>query len=631
MKTAAWRKSVLRALPRDALVRCARLCSLRASGGKRELVLCLAEAWEERGDRRGAELFRLDDLRRMARALGLSIEGSKRALVTRILAHPFRTFADARRYASALRLDNEAEWHAFCRGERPQKGAIARDVPIDPERAYCRCGWRSWKDFLGIGRIRSEPRHRTFEEARAWARSQLIASRIEWDRLAAGKLRGRRLPRDVPPEPDRVYANVGWNGWADWLESRGDGRFLAYEMARAFVHRLGLKNATEWFDYCSGRLPQKGVKPRNIPGAPHYVYLDKGWVGMGDWLGTGNVRGMAWRSYEDASAFARSLGIKSQTEWSAYVRGERPDLPPKPADIPAWPTDVYTKRGDWKGFGHFLGTGNTAPFLQRYRPFAEARSFAHGLELTGKAQWEELAKASLPGDVPKRPDWVYKHDGWAGWSDWVGGSKAHKRRKHAFRTFDEARELARSLGLSTEKEWREWARGRQRPRDIPIDPRTVYSDRFTTFGDWLGTGKLAVFARSFRSYDEAREFARALELKHMGEWLAYCRGQLAHKPPLPSDVPVAVWRVYARQGFRGMPDFLGTPGASYQKQFMSFDDARAYVHALGLRKRTDWEAFIRGRLHDKGARPPNIPAQPYIYYRHQGWCGWDDWLGVPLA
>src|SRR4030095_8715674 len=108
MKTAAWRTSVLRALPRSSLVQLARACSMPGGTAKRELVARLAERWRELGDASMVSLLRTEDLRCVAVALDVEKSGDKAALVERVLACPFRTFADARRYASSLRLAHDA-------------------------------------------------------------------------------------------------------------------------------------------------------------------------------------------------------------------------------------------------------------------------------------------------------------------------------------------------------------------------------------------------------------------------------------------------------------------------------------------------------------------------------------------
>ena len=56
--------------------------------------------------------------------------------------------------------------------------------------------------------------------------------------------------------------------------------YHSFEDAREFVRGLNLKNDREWKQFC-----RSGNKPEDIPGSPHTVYKDKGWVNWPDWLG----------------------------------------------------------------------------------------------------------------------------------------------------------------------------------------------------------------------------------------------------------------------------------------------------------------------------------------------------------
>jgi hypothetical protein len=69
--------------------------------------------------------------------------------------------------------------------------------------------------------------------------------------------------------------------------------FRSFAEARDYVHKLGIKNQTEWYDYC-----KSGRKPDDIPMAANDVYK-KEWKGFGDWLGTGTIasRFLADNSY----------------------------------------------------------------------------------------------------------------------------------------------------------------------------------------------------------------------------------------------------------------------------------------------------------------------------------------------
>ncbi len=94
-------------------------------------------------------------------------------------------------------------------------------------------------------------------------------------------------------QPNRTYADKGWRGYGDWLGTGNIANFLKqyrpFHEARAFVHKLKLKSQDEWRAFCKGEMPKLGRRPVDIPACPNETYADRGWAGMGDWLGTGNV------------------------------------------------------------------------------------------------------------------------------------------------------------------------------------------------------------------------------------------------------------------------------------------------------------------------------------------------------
>lgn len=61
--------------------------------------------------------------------------------------------------------------------------------------------------------------------------------------------------------------------------------FLSFKEAREFVHSVNLKRRKDWDDYCTGRNPEFGIKPVNIPTNPQKKYKED-WLGWKDWLGT---------------------------------------------------------------------------------------------------------------------------------------------------------------------------------------------------------------------------------------------------------------------------------------------------------------------------------------------------------
>ena len=439
-------------------------------------------------------------------------------------------------------------------------GKKPADIPSKPDYTYAETGWSSWGDWLGTGRIADQLReYWPFNKARAFVRGLGLKSQAEWHGYCAS---GQK-PVEISSNPSHTFAGKGWAGFGDWL---GTGtvalhlrEYRPFRKARVFARSLGLKSVTEWGKYCSS-----SEKPTDIPNNPDYLYAETGWSGWGDWLGTGRLRGSGWRTFNDARAFVRRLGLKSRDEWEEYCKSGK-----KPSDIPAAPWEKYADAG-WSGMGDWLGTGTVAPRLRQYRPFEKARTFVQRLGLKSRAEWGEYCKSGRkPADIPANPHGVYAEDGWAGMGDWLGtGTVAPYLRK--YRSFDEARAYARRLSLKSETEWRSYCKSGQKPADIPGSPEDQYAKTgWAGFGDWLGTGAVPNRLRQYRSFKKARTFVRSLNLKSRDEWDEFC-----NSGKKPADIPAAPWGTYADAGWTGLGDWLGTDRLR-GKAWRSFKDARA--------------------------------------------------------
>jgi hypothetical protein len=311
----------------------------------------------------------------------------------------WRPFEEAREFARGLGLKNAKEWRAYCKsGSKPD------DIPNAPEQAY-RGQWKGVGDWLGTGTVQTQLRvFLSYKEARKFVHQLHLKSFTEW---RAYTVSGRK-PKNIPSAPIQVYKDE-WISFGDWL---GTGRvhsrtWLPFEEAREFVRGLGLKSHREWSEY---RI--SGAKPDDIPSTPEGVYKDQ-WVSFSDWLGNGKSARGEWRPFEEARAFVRSLGLRSEREWRAYCKsGTKPD------DIPSNPNAVY--EGEWLGLGDWLGTGTIASQNKVWRPFEDARRVARSLGFVSQPEWNEYSRSgSRPDDIPSSPDMVYR-DEWRGFPDWLG-------------------------------------------------------------------------------------------------------------------------------------------------------------------------------------------------------------------
>ena len=383
--------------------------------------------------------------------------------------------------------------------------------------------------------------------------------------------------------------------------------WINFADARNFARKLNLKNNKGWRDYL-----KTDNLPNNIPSSPDHVYANLGWVSWGDWLGT-NKLGNTVRNFKpfiEARNFVRSLNLKSTAEWRQYCISET-----FPQDLPTNPARVYKNDG-YISFGDWLGTGSVATQKIDYRPFYEARQFVRKLNLKNIEEWKNYSRTkTFPKDLPAKPYRTYKDDGWESFGDWLGTGRIANFNK-VFRPFKEARKFVKNLKLQNTKEWREYALSKSFPEDLPSSPEKTYKNKgWVSYGDWLGTNVRGTQGRKFKSFIEARIYARNLNLNNIAEWKS-----LSKQGKLPIDIPSNPNRTYKNDGWISYYDWLSIKNLA---TFKTFEEARKIIRKLNITSRKQWNYF----KNDKNF-PNNIPKTPDGVYKDKGWISWGDWLGT---
>jgi superfamily II DNA or RNA helicase len=264
-----------------------------------------------------------------------------------------------------------------------------------------------------------------------------------------------------------------------------------------------------------------------------------------------------------------------------------------------------------------------------WRSFAEARDFVRSLGLSSHVEWwkwttgrlRRATLGNLPPDIPVGPERVYLEE-WKSWADWLG----HSRRIGGWRNFNDARKYARSLNLTSRKQWAALTRDRasmnreRLPEDIPSEPSNVYKE-WIGWWDWLGTanrrGRWLPFA-------DARVLGRKLGLTSEAQFIRWRRGLLKHRVKSPIDMPMHPDRVYS--DFVSWPDFLDFTPVSW----LPFDQAREFVRRQKLQSQIEYREWSTGRLSRGGLspKPDGIPANPDQIYADK-WRGINDFIGTP--
>ncbi len=254
---------------------------------------------------------------------------------------------------------------------------------------------------------------------------------------------------------------------------------------------------------------------------------------------------------------------------------------------------------------------------KQFRSFKDARKFVQKQKLKSNPDWRAYCKSgNKPIDIPTNPEKTFKKD-WKNWGDWLGtGTIAAKDKK--FRSFDEAKKFVKKLNLKTDKEWVKYTTSGNKPMDIPSSPITTYKNKgWKNMGDWLGSGSISNQKRIFQSFEDARKFARTLNLNGQRDWAKYRKS--GNKP---DNIPTNPHRSYKKE-WVSWGNWLGTGNVAPKDMvYLSFEDARKFVQSLGLKNTTEWETYVKS-----GNKPDNIPNTPSTVYKNK-WKGMGEFLGT---
>lgn len=345
---------------------------------------------------------------------------------------------------------------------------------------------------------------------------------------------------------------------------------------------------------------------------------------------------LSWRPFEEAREFARGLKLQMTEDWNLYVKGLLTGLPEKPHDIPSRPAYHYASSG-WLGYSDWIGNSKS------YRSFALARKHARDLKLKGEDQWREYIKGeikgleTIPSDIPIWPHITYKSS-WKGYGDWLGTFRIHPR-DFEHLPFLEARAFARSLNLEKGADWKLYCQGKiqgkpPRPSGISTNPNRTYANAgWVDYSDWLGAEIVATQKMKFRSFIDAKNFASKLGLRKEDDWREFARGLRPELGIRPKDIPIKPDSKYKGKGWNGWGDFLGTGAvASYNRLYLPFDEALAFVRSLKLKNGRQWNTYCQVGLPGLGKVPDNIPSYPGKNLGYAvSWKGMSHWLGNGIA
>ena len=377
------------------------------------------------------------------------------------------------------------------------------------------------------------------------------------------------------------------------------GNWRPYEAAKKYALSLNLKSNYEWRRH----IKSKNF-PKDITTIPERTYKNE-WENWGIFLGTGNLKKKYFISYNDAKKYAHSLKVKSTKEWKKIIKHKK------------FPKNIRKNPRQYKEFlsmGEFLNTGIIAPHLRKFRSYEEAKKFIHTLKLNSVNEYNKFNKKNgLPKDIRIDPR---KYTGFESWGAYLGtGTIAPNLRK--YKSYIKAKKYAQSLKLKSRSEWFRRTKEKNFPKNIPAYPESTYNNEWKSWGDFLGTGRIADQFKVFRPYKEAKKYAKVLKLKSGEEWRQHTKSK-----NFPKDIPVSPFLTYKKE-FESWGIFLGTGFVATQlRTFRSYTKSKKYAQSMKLKNRDEWKKHVKSKN-----LPKDIPTNPNNKYKKE-WEGWGIFLGT---
>lgn len=451
---------------------------------------------------------------------------------------------------------------------------------------------------------------RKFDEARIWSRSLNLKSETEWR-----KFRKEGLPNDIPTNPNREYAQKGWNGWGDWLGTgnvkAGTIDYLSYKETSDWAVKKGVKTLTEWRE-----LIKKNSFPNNIYKSPDRGFK-KEWVDWGNFLQTNFVAysKRKWRSFENARKWAIENGIINKEHFWELVNDKK-----IPNDIPHNLSQVYK---DWRGWEYFLGSerkgGSSIPEM------VLASELSHFFEVqSGKSINLTTTKKKRCDIVIKSQSLIIEYDGFywhknSSQKDTLqtnqltsnGWTVIRIREEPLDKLFEKDKLLSKKLKLIDK-----CIIVFNHLLEMNLIPKSKVTDikRYIKAGKLISIDK-DLTSLKWRKFDLARKWVHKQNISSENEWRIFSK-------KLPNDIPSQPQEVYSLR-WKHWGDWLGNGQLPLQKTFKSFVDARSFVRTLHLKDSRQWKKYISRNL-----KPNDIPSNPHNAYNNKGWISWMDWLGT---
>ena len=300
----------------------------------------------------------------------------------------------------------------------------------------------------------------------------------------------------------KVWDRVAFGNWRSFIN------------AKLFIKKLKLKNNRDYYN-----LYENKKLPGDFPRHPNRVYFNVGWNGWGDFLGTGYEHIKIYLNYEDAKKIINKLNLKSQNEYRVFTKKDKNFFSKN--RIPTYPVNYYYKRNSWKSWGDYLGTGVVADRYKNYLSYNKAKKVLKKFKIKSSKEWIIFARSKKkPSNIPSSPQNKYIGKGWKGYADFLGYGISEKYVK--FFPLRHAKKILKKIKVKSANDYRRRKKEKKLSPRFPYKPEIIYQNKgWNSWGDFLGTGRIADQYKIFLSYKQAKKYLSKYNFKKVNDYKTF--------------------------------------------------------------------------------------------------------------
>jgi len=154
----------------------------------------------------------------------------------------------------------------------------------------------------------------------------------------------------------------------------------------------------------------------------------------------------------------------------------------------------------------------------KYLSFIEAREYVRNQNLGSWRKYFYFNKTK-PWFIPNKPNEYYKDQGWINWSDFIGDKSEYDK---DYFTYEKLKEYLTKFNVTTKSKWDIFLKSEKlKGIKIPIFPDQYYKNKgWKHWDDFLAieSSKKTKIKQTSLSFEEAKKYARELNLKHEIDW-----------------------------------------------------------------------------------------------------------------